>query len=406
MALNFKQSANTLPSLEDIRLLNNALNNLQATQTALVHAKNAEHSAAAQESLEKIGVESATRAVSNISPTDPGYEESLRKAQENLMKRSKSLEKTIAVKNKEQIEITMLEKKLIEQESIVQTTKATLGASGMVYNPLFIDISTTLNQQAILEKDIARIKEEVNSTTGTSAENKKRFIEELMEKLEHENKKLTQLQGRLASGEALFSKPKRSSTNNTEPYTTTPAQTSTEPPLRLDSISLWSIVQIILHTPALFLEEGHKTHFKTSVITVHHYFNFWHKSIFVLQAFIEVAWMSLLAPLEMLFMGTFKGIVYKKNEGPKTFIQWLNPITLLKSIVGFVLGVVIALIGLPFTTLGAAVTLIAGIMAALLTMAGTLVLEGLCILMLIPICFIVSALKTLYLPILRLFKRT
>src|SRR5262245_16644506 len=141
MALNFKEnatrSANTQTSFEHIRTLNTALNELQNTQTKLERAKNRVQTATKQEAIEREGVERATQTVSKISPAlDHNYEESLRKAQEDLMKRSKALEKTIISKNKEQSEIALLEKQLIDQEYTVQSTKAALGASGLVYNPL------------------------------------------------------------------------------------------------------------------------------------------------------------------------------------------------------------------------------------------------------------------------------
>src|ERR1700722_2465104 len=98
--LHRSQSQSTL---QTVITLNTALNNLQTTNTKLSRAKSAELTAIEQETNIRAGIEVASTAVSNINPaTDPNYEESLRKAQEELMKRSKTLEQTIAVKDRQQ----------------------------------------------------------------------------------------------------------------------------------------------------------------------------------------------------------------------------------------------------------------------------------------------------------------
>lgn len=409
MALNFKKNdaaaADTQTSLTQIRVLNTALNQLQNTQTKLMRAKNAERTLTEQEARDRDAVVRATKSVSSISPaTDPNYEESLRKAQEDLMKRSKALEKTIILKNREQTEIALLEKQLIAQEYTVQTTKATLGASGKVYNRLFTDISAVYNQQERLETEIAHAKVQRESEEDVkNAAKKQAVLEELRANLELENKKLSALEARILSGEALFSEPKLNITSSTEQVTD---QNLGKPPLLLTSTSILQIFQIITQVPALYIEHGHKAYFKQSIAIVHDYFAFWDKTKFVLKTFIMVAWMSLLAPFETIFKGVFNKMLQQKNQTtPRTFIQWLNPLTLLKAVVGFTLGLIVALVSLPFTTLGAVAALIVGILAAGITLIGILVLEMLCIILLFPLCLLMSALKMLYLPIIHLFKR-
>lgn len=417
MALNFKEnvknSANTQTSIETIRLLNTALNQLQNIQTELTRAKNRERTAAEQETLERGGVERATLAVSKISPaTDPNYEESLRKAQEDLMKRSKTLEKTIISKNRAQTEIALLEKQLIEQEYTVQTTKAALGASGLVYNPLFIDLSAILNQQERLEEEITRTKTQMETESDTQNTAKQQSIlQELQINLESIHQKLAQLEARVSKGEALFSEPKlKATTGEKEAGTVTGVaeaiENTSHAPLLLSTSSLLQIFQIVTRVPAFHFAEGHKTYFKRSLYTVHDYFGAWNKAKAVFEAFIAVAWMSLLAPLETILTGTLNRVLRQKDQThPRTFIQWLNPFTILKAILGFVLGVVAAIISLPFTTLGAVVSLIAGVIAASITLVGFLVLELLVSIIMFPICLIVGSIKTLFLATLHLFKR-
>src|SRR5437016_8388490 len=99
------------PKLDTVIELNTALNTLQSTQLKLTRAKNAANVAIDQERTARDSIEQATVSVSKISPaTDPNYEETLRRTQEDLLKKNKALETILHTKDHEQAEIATLEK--------------------------------------------------------------------------------------------------------------------------------------------------------------------------------------------------------------------------------------------------------------------------------------------------------
>ena len=194
-------------TLQTIITLNTALNDLDITKTKLSRAKNAELTAIEQEAIIRAGIEKATSTVSHISPaTDPNYEESLRKAQEDLMKRSKTLEYTIDAKNKQQNEIKTLEQTCIELERTIQTLKNKLGSNNKTYNPFFFEIASTLNKKELIQTNLTRAEAQLDpNEDATSASKKHVIINELQGNLQEEQKKLSTLEARMIAGESLFS---------------------------------------------------------------------------------------------------------------------------------------------------------------------------------------------------------
>lgn len=395
---------NQQSTLQTIIALNTALNDLQTTKTKLSRAKNAELTAIEQEANIRTGIEKARAAVSNISPaTDPNYEESLRKAQEDLMKRSKTLEQTITVKDKQQNEIKVLEKQLAELEPTIQTLNTILGAANRNYSPFFLEISTTLNQQALIQKDITHREAELDpNEDATTSAKKHAIIEELHQKLKAEDQMLTALETRITAGESLFTKSITSSTPSNADQITSPTVSpleTSQATITTTSKPVLNILNIITAVPGLYVEQGHKTYFKECIKKIHAYFAVWHKTKSIFHSFITVAWMSLLAPLDTIFMGIFRKIMKPSSTEPSStgFKKWLNPLTLLKALLGFVVGLTIAIISLPFTTLGAVISIITGIAIAFISMIGILLLEAMFIMIVLLLCFMFSFLKGIFL---------
>ena len=392
-------------TLQTIITLNTALNDLDITKTKLSRAKNAELTAIEQEAIIRAGIEKATSTVSHISPaTDPNYEESLRKAQEDLIKRSKTLEHTIDAKNKQQNEIKILEQTCIELERTIQTLNNTLGSDNKTYNPFFFEIASTLNKKELIQSNLTRAEAQLDpNEDATSASKKHAIINELQDNLQEEQKKLSTLEARMIAGEPLFSEP--TIPKGTDRMTETISGTITnaiqdQTTFNLPPKPTLNILQIITQVPGLYVEYGYKAYFKKSITNIHSKFEYWKKAKSILNAFVGVAWMSILAPLDTIFLGTFKKLLnHSKTESHKSFTHWLNPFIILKALVGFVLGLLVALISLPFTTLGAVVAVITGIAVAFFGMLGIFVLEVLFILIMIPLCIIFSALKGIFLGI-------
>jgi hypothetical protein len=373
--------------LDTLIKLNTALNALQSTQIKLTRAQNAANIAMNQERTARDSVEQATIAVAKISPaSDPNYEETLRKTQEALLKKNKELEKILHTKDHEQAEIITLEKEQITQESIIENTKKTLGASGMVYNALFLEISEVLNQQALIKQNIVMAEAQIDpNEEGLNADKKQAALQELKANLEIENQKLAQLEKRLQSGEPLFSAPKKAPVS-------TEMHSQETPTVVLIPETGFSIIPMLTQVPAFYGQNGFRGYLTQSIGHIHTYIHFWHKTKMLLSIFIAVAWMSLLAPLETILMQAIKKMVPPSTHG----MQWLKPRILLRAIIGFVVGLILALICLPFTTLGASVALIAGALFALIGMVGIWILEGLLIVLLTVLMVLCSALKSVY----------
>ncbi len=389
--------------LDTLIALNTALNTLQSTQIQLTRAKNAANTALNQERSARESVEEATVSVSKISPaTDPNYEDSLRKAQENLLKKNKELEKILQTKDHEQAAVATLENQQMAQESIIEKTKNNLGASGMVYNPLFLEISEVLNQQTLIKQNIVLAEAQIDpNEQGLNADKKQAALQELKENLETENQKLVQLEKRLESGEALFSAPK--ATPKTDTQTSTETQYKTPEPLLIpkQNVSILFIVPLLKNVPAFYGQRGFREYLTQSINQIHIYINCVHKTIGLLNIFIAVAWMSLLAPLEAILMQAIHKMVPAGTKG----IQWLRPIVLLRATIGFIIGLILALISLPFTTLGAVVSLLAGVFIALIGMILIWILEGLMIVCITLGLLLCSAVKSVYYLIKNSFNR-
>jgi hypothetical protein len=389
--------------LDTLIALNTALNTLQSTQIQLTRAKNAANTALNQERIARESVEEATVSVSKISPaTDPNYEDSLRKAQENLLKKNKELEKILQTKDHEQAAVATLENQQMAQESIIEKTKNNLGASGMVYNALFLEISEVLNQQTLIKQNITLAEAQIDpNEQGLNADKKQAALQELKENLETENQKLVQLEKRLESGEALFSAPKTAPKTDTQ--TSTETQYKTPEPLLIpkQNVSILFIVPLLKNVSAFYGQRGFRAYLTQSINQIHIYINCVHKTIGLLNIFIAVAWMSLLAPLEAILMQAIHKMVPTGTKG----IQWLRPIVLLRATIGFIIGLILALISLPFTTLGAVVSLLAGVFIALIEMILIWILEGLMIVCITLGLLLCSAIKSVYYLIKNSFNR-